>query len=119
MLEGRDHLPTGKEIIDATHKLKNKTPGESGIMVQVWKSLLDCRQTFFMLKSIIIKFWVTEIVPDEWNIGRLIVLSKKGDLLLPKNCRQIMLLKIAYKIIAIILHARLLPTEESLDHKSV
>ena len=45
-------------------------------MALVLKSLLDCRETFSMLKSIIIKFWVTEIVPDEWNIGRLIVLPK-------------------------------------------
>ena len=36
------------------------------------KVYLDCRDTS-MLKSIIIKFWVTEIVPNEWNIGRLMV----------------------------------------------
>ena len=81
-------------------------------MWQVWKSLLDCGETFIMIKSFIIKFWVTEIVPDEWNIRKLIVLPKKGDLSLPKNYRGIMLLKIAYKIIPIILHSRLLLTEE-------
>ena len=32
IFEGCDHLPTDMEIIDATHKLKNKAPGESGIM---------------------------------------------------------------------------------------
>ena len=72
-----------------------------------------------MLKSIIIKFCVTEIVHDECNIRRLIVLLKKGNLLLLNNYRGIMLLEIAYKIIAIILHARLLSIEESLDHESV
>ena len=46
-------------------------------MWQVWKSLLDCGETFIMIKSFIIKFWVTEIVPDEWNIRKLIVLPKK------------------------------------------
>ena len=97
---------------------KNKAPAESEIMVQVWKSLSDCRETFCMLKGIIIKFGVTEIVPNEWNIGRMIVLSEKGDLLLPKNYWGIVLLKIAYKIIAIILHARLLRIEGSLDHES-
>ena len=111
MFEGCDHLPTRKEIIDATNKLKNKAPGESGITVHIWKGLLDCRKIFSLLKSIIINFWVTEIVPDEWNIGRLIILPKKGDLLLPKTYRGIMLLETAYKIIATILHARLLPTE--------
>ena len=60
---------------------------------------------------------MTEIVPNERNIGRLIVLPKKGDLSLPKNYRGLMLLEIAYKIIAI-LHDRLLPMEEGLDHES-
>ena len=44
-------------------------------------------------------------------------LPKKGDLGLPKNYRGIMLLETAYKIVAIILHSRLLPIEESLDHE--
>ena len=70
-------------------------------MAQVWRSLLDYRETFSMLKSIIIKFRVNEIVPDEWNIGRLTVLLKKGVLSLPNNYRGIMLLEIACKIIAI------------------
>ena len=49
-----DHLPT--EIIDATHKLKNKAPGKSGILTQLLKSLLDYREAPSMLKSIFIKF---------------------------------------------------------------
>ena len=68
-------------------------------------------------KKIVSNFWNTETVPDEWNIGRLIVLPKKGDLSLPKNYRGIMLLEITYKIIANILHSRLLPIEEQLDHE--
>ena len=64
IFEGCDHLPTDKEIIDATYKLKNNAPCESGIGAHVWNSLLDCRETFSMLKSIIIKFWVTKIVPN-------------------------------------------------------
>ena len=56
-------------------------------------------------------------MPREWNIGKLTILSKKGDLSLPKNYRGIMLLDNAYKIIALILHQRLLSIEESLDMK--
>jgi len=41
----------------------------------------------------------------------LTVLSKKGDLSLPKNYCSIVLLEVAYKIVAIILHARLLPIQ--------
>ena len=35
IFEGCDHLPTHKEIIDSTHKLKSKAPGKSGIMAKV------------------------------------------------------------------------------------
>ena len=57
-------------IFQLTRKLKNKTPGESGIMTQIWKNLLDCRETFSMLKSIVIKFWMTEIVPEDLSLPK-------------------------------------------------
>ena len=41
---------------------------------------------------------------EEWNIGHLIIIPKKGDSSLPKNYQGIMLPEITYKIIAIILH---------------
>ena len=80
IFEGCDHLPTDKEIIDATHKLKSKAPGKSGIMTEVWKNSLNFRETFSVLKSIIINFLVTEVVSSDWNIGRLVILLEKGDL---------------------------------------
>ena len=115
--EGYDHHPTDEEIRKAILKLKNNAPGESGVMSQPLKALLNHPDTFIILQKIVSNFWNTETVPDEWNIGRLIVLPKKGDLSLPKNYRGIMLLKITYKIIANILHSRLLPIEEQLDHE--
>ena len=81
------------------------------------KALLECQDTLNSLKQIVHHFWVIMIVPEEWNVGRLIVLPKKGDLSLPKNYRGIMLLEITYKVVANILHARLLPIEEQLDHE--
>lgn len=118
VFENCDEIPSDEEIRTAISKLKNKAPGESGVMTQSWKIIIDSQEIFQILKSIITDFWVTETVPKEWNIGRLNVLPKKGDLSLPKNYRGIMLLENAYKIIAIILHRRLLPIEESLDHES-
>ena len=97
--EGYDHLPTDEEIRNAILKLKNNAPGESSVISQPLKAL-NHPDTFVILKRIVLNFWSTEIVPDEWNIGRLIVLPKKGDLSLPKNYRGIMLLEITYKIIA-------------------
>ena len=79
--------------------------------------MLYHQEIFLLLKTAILQFWDSETVPEEWNIGHLIILPKKGDLSLPKNYQGIMLLEILYKIIAIILHSRLLPIEESLDHE--
>lgn len=113
-----DHSPTSDEIRRATCKLKNKAPGESGLTPQVWKVLTSSDETFNLLETIVMEFWTTEIVPTEWENGLLRILAKKGDLSLPGNYRGIMLLEAAYKIVCIILHGRLLPIQESLDHEA-
>ena len=115
---GYDALPNDDEISRATSRLKNSSPGESGITSYELKSLLKCEFTFNILRDIIHHIWNTETIPDEWNIGRLTILPKKGDLSLPKNYRGIMLLEVSYKIVAIILQERLRPIQESLDHES-
>ena len=46
------------------------------------------------------------------------IIPKKGDLSQPGNYRGILLLEVAYKIIAKIAHARLVPIAEKLDHES-
>ena len=117
IVEGCDHLPNDDEIRNATLRLKNTAPGDSGICAPALKCLLDSDETFALLKSIVLQFWRTEIVPLEWNTGGLTILPKKGDLSWPKNYRGIMLLEIAYKIVAIILHCRLEPIMESLDQE--
>ena len=117
VFEGCDQVPDDAEIRLATLKLKDKAPGNSGISPQAWKCLLECDETFNMFKRIIVAFWIREATPDEWNIGRLTILPKKGDLSLSKNYRGIMLLEAAYKVIAIILHTRLLPIQEGLDNE--
>ena len=113
-----EHPPTSDEIQQAMSKLKNKAPGESGLTPQVWKVLTGNDETFSLLESIIMEFWSTGITPTEWENGLLRILTKKGDLSLPGNYRGIMLLEAAYKIVCIILHGRLLPIQESLDHEA-
>ena len=49
------------------------------------------------------------------GIVLLSILPKKGDLRLPGNYRGIMMLEVAYKIVSIVLNARLQPVAESLD----
>ena len=115
---GCDHEPTDNEIRTATQKLHDKGPGDSGLCPQAWKCLLKVEKTFDLLKEIILTFWRSEIPPSEWETGLLKILAKKGDLSQPGNYRGIMLLEIAYKIIAIILLKRLRPIAEGLDHES-
>ena len=113
-----DHAPTDDEIKNAIKKLRDSGPGDSGLCAQAWKCLLKAEETFNAMKTVIHGFWETEIVPTEWEVGLLKILPKKGDLSQPGNHRGIMLLEIAYKIIAILLLARLRPIEETLDHES-
>ena len=82
---GCDHVPTDEEIRLATLKLKDNAPGESGLCPQAWKSLLECEETTLILKEIVLHLWETEDVPDDWDVGRLNILPKKGDLSWPKN----------------------------------
>ena len=112
IVEGLDHEPSDEEIKEAVEKLHDSGPGDSGLCAQAWKCLLKSEETFEVLKQIILLFWATGDVPTEWETGLLKILPKKGDLSDPGNHRGIMLLEVAYKIIAILLHARLLPIEE-------
>ena len=113
-----DHAPTAEEIKTALRKLKNKAPGESGLTPQAWKILASSDEAFNLLHEVIQEFWETELAPEEWETGLLRILAKKGDLSIPGNYRGIMLLEAAYKIVRIILHGRLLPIQESLDHEA-
>jgi len=57
--------------------------------------------------NIVLAFWETEEMPTEWETGLLKILPKKGDKSDPANYRGIMLLEVAYKIVANIVHMRL------------
>ena len=118
MIEGCDHSPTDEEIRTAVGKLRDSGPGDSGLCAQSWKCLLKSEETFEVLEEIVLQVWETEIVPTEWETGLLKILPKKGDLSDPGNHRGIMLLEVAYKIIAILLLARIQPIEEGLDHET-
>ena len=83
VVQGCDHVPTDEEISKATLKLKNTAPGESGISPQLWKTLLENNTTKQYLQTIIKEIWISESIPNEWNIGRLTIpqLNEK----LPRN----------------------------------
>ena len=79
--------------------------------------MIDHPELSQVLINIILSIWQTENITNDWNVGRLMILPKKGDLGLPKNHRWIILLETACKIIPIILHSPLLPIKENLDHE--
>ena len=113
-----DAPPTDEEIAKAVKQLKNSGPGESGVNAKVWKCLLKSPETYALIKKFVMNFWIDEEVPSEWELGVLKILPKKGDLSDAGNHRGIMLLEVAYKIVAIILLYRVQPIEEELDHES-
>ena len=112
-----DHVPTDKEIRRALGKLHHTAPGESGLPAAIWKALGETAESFALVRQIVITFWTSEELPDELELGLLSILFKKGSRSDPNNYRGIMMLEVAYKIHANIIHARLQPIIESLDHE--
>ena len=61
-----------------------------------------------ILHTIYSDIWKNEVMPQDWNIGHLIKLPKKGNLKECKNYRGIALLSVVAKVINRILLTRLL-----------
>ena len=115
---GLDHDPLDGEIRSALRKLHDTAPGDSGLPAAVWKALGETGESFALVKQIVHAFWSSEEMPTEWETGLLSILFKKGSKSDPNNYRGIMMLEVAYKIVANIIRARLNPLIEALDHES-
>ena len=113
-----DHSPSDEEIRCAVNKLNDTAPGDSGVVAQLFKALVVTTAGFDLIRTMVLRFWETGEVPDEWETGLLAILPKKGDLSLPGNYRGIMMLEVAYKIVANLVHVRIEPIIESLDHEA-
>ena len=116
--EGLEGAPTDSEISLAISKLHDSALGASGSRASAWKALADDRTTFAdLIRTFVIEFWESEVLPCSWEVGLLSILPKKGDLSLPGNYRGIMMLEVGYKIIAgHILLARLKVIKENSKH---
>ena len=114
-----DLPPSDDEILKASRKLRDTSPGASGLHARLWRALMETPEGFAYVREFVISFWLTEHVPSEWETGLLKILPKKGDLSDPGNYRGIMMLEVAYKIVAYILLTRLKPIKEGgqLDHE--
>ena len=117
-VDSAGHVPEHVEIRKAILHLNNKAPGDSGITPQMFKSILEDATCFEYFCDIVMDIWTNETCPTEWDIGKLVIIPKKGDLSKPGNYRGIMLLEAPYKIFTVLIHNRLQPIVEQLDHES-
>ena len=103
--------PTLEEVRRTVLKLKNKkAPGTDNLPGELFKC--GGETVIVSLHELMVQVWRAETIPDEWMLGIICPLFKKGDKLDCGNYRGITLLNTAYKIFAEILFQRLLPYAE-------
>lgn len=68
------------------------------------------------MHAIITRIWESEELPDEWSIGVICPLHKKGNIMDCGNYRGISLLQTAYKVLAKLLSMRLDPYYDNFLH---
>lgn len=105
-LENTENTPTIEEVTEAIKHIKRgKAPGHDGINPDMLKQIGN--KGTKLLHEVIKKAWAEERIPEDWNIGVIIPIYKKGD---KKNCgnyRGITLLSTVLKIYERILEKRL------------
>ena len=98
--------PCQEETEKAICNLKrNKAPGEDDITVELIKNAIQELKT--RLYASVCKIWRAEKMPDDWKIGLIVPLFKKGDKMKCENYRGIMLLNVIYKILSSVILERL------------
>ena len=100
-------LPTGAEVMRAMLDLRLTGPGRSGLHAAMWRALTATAEAMGLVVELVQQLWEEEQMPREWCCGLLKILPKKGDLTQPGNYRGIVLLEVAYKVVARILASRL------------
>ncbi|BHF85811.1 hypothetical protein SprV_1002898400 [Sparganum proliferum] len=90
--------PSEEEVIDAIRKFRNnKAPGEDGIHSEIFKSCVDTLAPWF--HEVIERAWRDEVVPDNWGLGILVPILKKGDKTRCENYRGISLIDVAIALL--------------------
>jgi hypothetical protein len=115
-----DASPSDVKIVHAINKLHSTSPGVSGVHARLWQALSSTTPGFDFIRHYGVHFWLTKTPPAKWELGLLSILPQKGDLHNPWNFRGIIMLEIAYNIVANILHSRFKSIKESvrLDHEN-
>jgi hypothetical protein len=93
---------TQEEMEKAFGNLKtNKVPGEDDIIAELIKN--SSQELKKRLHALICNILRDEKMPDDWKIGLIILLFKKGDKLKCENYQGITLLNISYEILSSII----------------
>lgn len=105
--------PSHTEVEVAIQRLKNnKAAGADGLPAELFKTggneLVGC------MHQLICKVWLSESMPDDWNLSMICPILKKGDATLRTNYRGISLLPVAYKVLTSVMCERLRPYAEAL-----
>ena len=101
--------PTLEEVKDSIAAMKNwKSPGLDRVTAEMIKA--EDKETPVAMTEIFKKIWQGEQTPEEWKVGLIIKLPKKGDLTDCNNWRGITLLPLTCKIFSRIILKRLQAT---------
>jgi hypothetical protein len=99
-------------MITVIRNMKNgKAPGIDKITVELIKN--GGTELLQIISDLLIQIWDQERMPEEWEIGIICPIFKKGDRAECSNYRGITLLSITYKIFTCLIHNRLLKYSES------
>ena len=98
-----------KELVGALSRLhRGKAPGPDGIPPDFWKSLGSDPDASAIMLRLCQKCWEQKSIPESWRRANVVLLFKKGNIELAENYRPISLLQIGYKLLASMIHHRLL-----------
>ncbi|XP_060665650.1 uncharacterized protein LOC132797914 [Drosophila nasuta] len=91
-------IPSHIEVKDAIQRLKNnKSAGADGLPAELFKAAGD--MLVGSMHQLISKIWLTESMPEDWNLSMICPILKKGDATVRTNYRGISLLPVAYKVL--------------------
>ena len=93
---------------------KNKSPGSNNLKNEVW--IYANKKVKEKITNLVNRIWHGEGFPEEWRMGIITPIYKKGNRELLNNYRGITLLDTLYKIYAGILNRRL---KEEIEEKSL
>jgi sorting nexin-29 len=83
----------------------NRALGAHNLMIEFFKC--GRRALKERVHKLIMQIWQQEQMPEEWNMGLILLIFKKGDKMECQNYRGIMPLSVVYKIFSTILVRKL------------